>query len=100
MSELTNLPKDVINRLINLGGVEKKLLCLKTRKLTLHVSISWAELEHRSFFKALDRVGADLNPFFIFAMGSLYICEECNRVRADGGVLSDYWNKNHSVTLI
>jgi|688.fasta_scaffold1785045_1 hypothetical protein len=89
---MQNLPREVIDRLVNLGGVEKKLYCKQCNKFTPHISVSQGELYYSLVGQIFGRVN-DFNPASSLGVGNPYICQSCRAFRVEGGLLSDSKNE-------
>ena len=89
-----SIPKELLNKLINLGGIEKKLKCKSCNKFTDHISVSYSEGADSTFDSFAGRV-FDLLPTNMLVWGNPYVCTKCGRIKCDGGLFSDWWNKNN-----
>ena len=87
------LPKDILNRLVNLGGIEKTLKCRKCKKFKKHISVSYAEIvEDNDLIKFFGRV-SDLNPAANVGVGTPFVCDTCGNVLIEQGLFSDTLNR-------
>jgi hypothetical protein len=99
---LSNLPKEVLHKVINLGGLERKIYCPSCKKYTLHVSGSYADSTTHSntrkgfytVFKVVSRL-CDYIPFMATVVGNEYACTTCRRIKSEGGILSDKINEKN-----
>jgi hypothetical protein len=83
--------KELVNKFINLGGVEKKMYCSQCNDYTVHLSVSFAERAESTITRVTGRL-SDFNPMITLGAGTPYICLTCRRQRLDGGVFSDVFN--------
>ena len=86
------LSKDVLNLLINLGGITKKLPCEKCNSFKDHVSVTNAALNDDAILKILGRAN-DLNPLYTLTAGVPFVCISCGKGVMDGGLFSDALNQ-------
>ena len=82
----------IINKLINLGGLKRKLMCFKCKKMTTQVQVSYGEDVRSTFGNILSRIN-DYNPFMPLTAGNPFACTVCGKVRWDGGILSGVLNR-------
>ena len=84
--------KVLVNKFINLGGVEKNLKCKHCAEFTDHVSISFANSVDKD--DIIGRVAGrinDLIPFVPLIVGNVYECTKCAMLKYDGGMLSGFF---------
>ncbi len=93
MANIPSLPLEIVNKLVNVGGLQKKLRCRKCKKYTEHVSVSYSVLakEKELGWKVVGRI-YDLLPSWPLVAGNTYVCSKCGEVRWEGGLLSDLFN--------
>ena len=88
-------------KIANAANSDRKLKCYGCDKITGHISISYADA-----FKAWnggdnvwrDGVGVvfDLLPaVYPIMLGNPYACNDCKRIRCEGGILSNELNKEY-----
>jgi hypothetical protein len=85
-----SVPTELLNKLINLGGLKKTLHCDKCKDYTEHVSISISETapKDKTFEKILGRF-LDNFPGMPLMAGNPFACMKCKKVKLSGGLLSD-----------
>jgi len=87
-----SVPMEIVNKLINIGGLQRKLQCLSCKEYTEHVQVSRAEGKHRTFDQIAGRI-IDLVPLLPLLPGNPFACTKCGRIRNEGGILSDICNR-------
>lgn len=92
--DLNHLPKQLIDKIVNLGGTEKQLICLKCQKITKQVSISYSEMNaDESILGDIFLSINNFNPASVVLLGNPFVCTVCGKVKLDGGLLSTAMNK-------
>lgn len=101
MSDFGSFFGKIAGRAVHAANSDRKLKCYGCNKITNHISISYADA-----FKAAN--GADENVFrdafgvlldFLplsgpLFTGSPYACCDCNKIRVEGGIMSNDMNKD------
>ena len=92
------IPNEVLNKIINLGGVEKLLYCDKCGQYIKHVSVSYSQMSavRQTGLRLADQVFGRIMDHVPFAMpltyGNPYACTSCRRINFEGGLASDTIN--------
>ena len=102
MSDFGAFLGKIAGKVANAANSDRKLKCLSCDKITGHISISYSE-----FLKAQDShrdnilrdgsgVIVDLVPaIWPVILGNSYACNDCKRIRFEGGIGSNDLNKTH-----
>ena len=78
--------------LINTGGEEKKIYCKKCRTITLHISVTYADVDEMVKGRPLGKLTSllmDYNPMNQLLNGTMFKCQECGSMRTQGALLGD-----------
>ncbi len=89
---MASLPKEIVEKLINLGSVQKKLYCLNCNDFTPHISVSWAYADRGTLNQIIGRIN-DWNPVASLVTGIPYTCLNCKAILYSGGLISDPENQ-------
>lgn len=97
MTDLLSFLGRATGKIANAINSDKKLKCSNCNEITDHISISLAD-----YMKAdgVDDLGStllglnDYNPSIPLIIGNTYACTKCQKVRLQGGILSNLYNKN------
>lgn len=96
----------ITSKALNATASSKNLYCKKCAKSKSHTPLSYGEhiANNSAGRNASDAeivtggiIGRtlDYTPFiYPLSLGNMFFCNDCNRIRADGGLLSDVYNKN------
>ncbi len=85
----------IAGKVSNAANSDRKLKCYGCDKITGHIHISYADAFKASgtwdnvFFATFDLVPA----VYPITFGNPYACNDCKRIRFEGGVLSNDMNK-------
>ncbi len=100
MSDFGAFLGKIAGKVSNAANSDRKLKCYGCDKITGHISISYGDV-----LKASDRhqdnvwrdgygVMADLTPaIWPIILGNSYACNDCKRIRFEGGIASNDQNK-------
>lgn len=92
MSEI-QIPQEILNKIVNVGGVKRELYCYRCEKYKEHVQVSYAQTTGASIgAKVMGRI-LDLIPGIPTIMGNAFACKSCGHVRSEGGLASDVISK-------
>lgn len=85
-------PREVLHKMINFGGLEKKMFCSRCNRVTDHVTVTRGEYADMRrwgpFGKFLGKV-IDLTPGTGFVVGTPTVCCVCGRLLERGGLFAD-----------
>lgn len=91
MSEI-QIPQEILNKILNIGGVKRDLYCSRCKKYTEHVQVSYADTDSSLSIKIMGRF-ADIVPLMPTLSGNPFACKSCGKIRYEGGFLSDLENR-------
>ena len=102
MSDFGTFFGKIAGKVVHAANSDRKLKCYGCDKITSHISISYADV-FRSQNGAdnvwSDALGVtyDLIPVMgpIATFGNPYACNDCKRIRFEGGILSNSLNKSN-----
>ncbi len=100
MSDFGTLLGKIAGKVVNSANSDRKLKCYGCDKITGHISISYADV-----MKAADYdqdnvwrdgwgVLGDFTPATPIMLGNPYACNDCKRIRFEGGIFSNDQNKD------
>jgi hypothetical protein len=91
----------VSGKIMNVANSDRKLKCESCDAITEHASISYAELTKQcdSIMADIQGINGDLTLGMPLVIGNPYVCVKCKKVRLEGGVLSNKFNKDSNLRL-
>ena len=98
MSDLGSLLGKIAGKVLNAANSDRSLKCLGCQEITSHIAISYADYfrskEDWGLFDDVLGVVSDINPLNPTVMGNPYACKKCKRIRCEGGLMSNEFNKS------
>ena len=102
MSDFGSFLGSITGKVANAASADRKLKCYSCDKITNHIHISYTDYMKASDYHKdnawRDAMGvyADLLPaVWPVMMGNSYACNDCRRIRFEGGVMSNELNKSY-----
>ncbi|MBW4477676.1 MAG: hypothetical protein KME54_12595 [Tolypothrix brevis GSE-NOS-MK-07-07A] len=94
--DIGHLPKNILDKICNLGGTEKQLRCKECKKITKQVSITYGEMfpDDDSIPGHILLAVNNYNPGVTLTLGIPFVCTECGKMKLDGGLISTVMNKH------